>query len=140
MDRSKLRSLLAKEGVSSDKKASFSEVETQFLTALRELMAATNLPKRLRAVDLFQHGKSVIPIPDGFESLFSDLWVSLRVTKANWGLHGRLDWHYNHPGGGSNGHSIGVVSVENDTLKAGYRLETGVTKEIPPPRFPSDPL
>ena len=50
MDRSKLRSLLAKEGVSSDKKASFSEVETQFLTALRELMAATNLPKRLHYI------------------------------------------------------------------------------------------
>lgn len=134
-----VRSVLAAEGlVSSPKKAMYNEAEAQFDRALQGLIEAAGLPP-IRITG-FAKQRAQIVVPRGFDSMFKELWIELSIQKANWGLWGQLSWKYEHPGGGTNGVTIGTISVKEDDLEAGWRLETGEFKKIPPPRFPADPL
>lgn len=123
-----VRSVLSSEGLI---KASFNdefqtELQAQFEVALQDLLKKVELPGvKLSGA---KNQKVAVDIPWGFESMWSELWIELRIQNSGQGLFGSLDWHYKHPGGGSNGVPIGRISVMADTLQAGWRLDTGEHK------------
>lgn len=134
-----VRSVLAAEGLlPSRKKASHDELEAQFEVALQDLIKEAGLPPvRLTGV---RSQKAEVVVPRGFDSLFKAVRIELTVKHVGWGTWGQLSWRYEHPGGGSNGVTIGTISVNAEDLQSGWHKETGEHRLFNAPRFPSDPF
>jgi hypothetical protein len=90
------------------------------LKALKELETWAELPIRFKSVDSAEYP---VKVPQGFESLFKS--ITIDVTWERSGKAARVQWGYNHPGGGSNGYSIGWVIFDDRKQQWGWRLEDG---------------
>ena len=62
-------------------------------------------------------------VPQSFESLFKTLEIYVRWERS--GKAARVGWSYDHPGGGSNGFSIGYILFDEAKGAWGWRLEDG---------------
>ena len=68
-------------------------------------------------------GESTVPVPNGFDSLFKD--IQIEVSREHGSRIGfRVGWSYNHPGGGSNGFSIGYIVYESDKQQWGWQINS----------------
>ena len=96
------------------------ELAAGALKALKVLEEQAELPIRIKdAVDR----EYPVRIPQGFESLFKTLVIYVRWDRV--GRSARVGWSYSHPGGGSNGLSIGYIVYEDEKQQWGWRLENG---------------
>lgn len=64
-----------------------------------------------------------IDVAEGFTSLFKQLRITFcRHKRPDGEISVELNWSYRHPGGGSNGYSIGNVITESANGRVGWRL------------------
>ena len=78
------------------------------LKALETLVDKANLPIN---VDDINNRDYSVKVPKGFESLFKSIVIRVRWTSDNTAT---VNWHYEHPEGGTNGLSVGFIGMKDD--------------------------
>jgi hypothetical protein len=114
-----LKNILAAEGITASSQLTSRE-EILFEEVVEALLEEAKAPRGIRFTGLKNQEVSV-PVPKGFDSLFGSVSISLKVSKVDPGnLFASVQWHYDHPYGGTNGGEIGNIHIDRVKLTSAF--------------------
>ena len=98
--------------------------DTAILAALNAVVENAKLPVKITSATTADYP---VPVPPGFESLFSKISIGVRALGGRYAGTFDIYWRYEHPDGGENGISVGYV-MKNPDGRWGWRIETPTKK------------